>query len=115
MPVTSPTGNVQVIYRGTTAQFATTFYDVAGNVVQPAGATINIVCLVAAGNAQQTIDIPMVAPVPPSVAWTAYWDTRNIGAGPVQFSVHTTNPTLPDCVEDGNFILSANAANLISF
>jgi hypothetical protein len=76
---------------------------------------VNITCLVAAGNAQQDVAVTMVAPVAPSVAWTAYWDTRNIGAGPVQFSVHTTNPTLPDCVEDGNFILSANAANLISF
>jgi hypothetical protein len=115
MPISSPTGGTQVIYRGTTVQFSTTFYDVNGNVVQPAGAVVNITCLVAAGNAQQDVAVTMVAPVAPSVAWTAMWDTRNIGAGPVQWSVHTTNPTIPEVVEDGSFILSANNANLTTF
>lgn len=102
------------IARGTTVNFSTTFRDADCNVVQPASATINIVYADAANPGPDTVSIAMVAPVAPSTAWTAQWDTRGAGVGAVSFSVHS-DPGPPYAVEDGSFVLTGNPANLLTF
>jgi hypothetical protein len=114
-PRQTQVGNAPVFPRGATILFTTTFRDFNCDVTQPVAATVNILCLNAAGNAQQNVQLMMTPPVAPAVSWTAMWDTRGIGAGPVQYSVHTGNPSIPEGVGDGNLVLAANAANLLSF
>ncbi len=103
-----------VLTRGATAFFTTTFYDQSGVITQPTTATINLVYPSAADGSPQPVSIAMVAPVSPAVAWTAQWDSRNAGVGSVAWSIHS-DPGPPFAVEDGNFTLAANAANLVTF
>lgn len=98
--------------RGTTVYFTTTFYNVSGLVVQPSSATINIVFPASGGTA--TALVPMTAPTGSSVVWTASWDSRGSGLGGVSWSLHS-DPGPPFGVEDGYFVLTGNAANLLSF
>jgi len=102
-------------FRGATLQFSTTFYDVNGNIIQPAGATINIVYLSADDSTQQTMSLTMTPPAAPAVTWTATWDTRNIGPGVVSCSVHSIAAAPPYSVEDFQITLTANPANLVTF
>jgi hypothetical protein len=106
-------GTTQVFVRGATVQFATNFYDVNNNLIQPDSATINIV-LASGGN---PITLAMVPPSGSVTTWTALWDTRNITTpGIVYWSIHTgTGDPIPVTAEDGQFQLSANPANLASF
>ena len=59
----------------------------------------------------------MVPPTGQDVAWTAQWDTRNVFPGRVVYwSIHTgQSDPIPVAVEDGQFKLTANPANLPSF
>lgn len=102
----------QVIVRGATIQFATTFYDVNNNIIMPDNATINIV----PSMTQTAVLVPMTPVGGVSTLWTAYWDTRNIPAGVVYWSIHTGNTDpIPVVAEDGSFTLTANPANLLTF
>lgn len=102
-----------VVFRGATAFFATTFYDANGNVTQPSGAEINIVSSDPTGAPVQST-VTMAPPVSPNVVWIAEWDSRGAGPGKVSWSIHTAPPG-PFSVEDGDFLLSANSANLLVF
>jgi hypothetical protein len=100
------------ITRGATVQWATTFYDVNSNVIQPDNATINIL----PSMTQIAIAIPMTPPAGQAVAWTALWDTRGIPPGQVYWSIHTGHSDpIPVVAEDGSLVLSANPANLVTF
>jgi hypothetical protein len=103
-----------VVFRGATAFFATTFYDQNGNVAQPVGAVLNIAYNDGAGGGVDTAQVTMVGPVGQSVAWTAQWDSRGAGPGTVACSIHTTGGP-PNAVEDFQFQLTANTANLLTF
>lgn len=100
--------------RGATIRFSTTFYDYDGVVTQPPGAYVNIEYPLPDGTTDTDL-VAMTAPNSPSVAWTAEWDTRNAGVGSVEYSIHSTGSVIPYAVEDGEFILSANPANLLTF
>jgi hypothetical protein len=102
-------GTTPIQYRGATIQFATTFYDFNGNVAQPPGATVEVAYIDATEQILVTASIPMVPPGPGTAAWTAQWDSRTAGVGPVTWSVHTGST--PFAVEDGSFLLQGNAAN----
>lgn len=106
-------GNSQIIIRGTTVQFSTNFYDINNNLVQPDSATINIL---PAGDNDQT-SIAMTPPAAGSSQWTALLDTRNMSAPQaIYWSIHTgTDDPIPVVAEDGNFLLVANPANLVTF
>lgn len=104
-----------VLFRGATILFSTNFYDQNGNFVQPVGAFVNVVYFAVGEESQQTIGLTMSPPVTGETQWTAQWDSRGAGYGPVQYSVHCTGPTTPYSVEDNMFILAANNANLITF
>ena len=102
------------IVRGATAFWTTTFYDQFGNVTQPGSATINVVYPDSASGSTDTTQVTMTAPTPPAVTWTAELDTRGFGIGAVSWSIHS-DPGPPYAVEDGEFILTANPANLLTF
>lgn len=103
-----------LIFRGTTVQFTTTFLDVSCNVVQPGSATINIVYPNQVGGGTTAVTVSMTAPTGPATAWTAQWDSRVSGIGTVSWSIHS-DPGLPFAVEDGEFVLTGNPANLLTF
>jgi hypothetical protein len=105
--------NTQTVVRGSTVQFTTTFYDVNNDVTQPGSATVSIAFPNPDGTTGST-SLPMTAPVSPAVAWIATWDTRGAGIGAVAWSIHS-DPGPPFAVEDGNFTLTGNAANLLTF
>ena len=107
--------STQVIVRGATVQFVTTFYDVSNVVTQPDNATINIQASQPTGTAAVTV--PMTPPAGQAVTWTAFWDTRGIVAPQtIYWSIHTGNSDpIPVTAEDGYFNLSANPANLVTF
>lgn len=106
----------QIIIRGATVQFSTTFYTVDDEPVNPNNATVNLAYETSAG-VQTSAQVPMTAPSGDGFTWTALWDTRNVQAPRmVQWSIHTgTGDPIPVTAEDGEFMLSANAANLASF
>jgi len=106
-------GTPVCIYRGTTAQFSTTFYDAQGNVVQPDAAELHIV-YVDANDLEQEVTIEMTPPNT-GVVWTAQWDSRGASPGLVSWSIHTVEDSIPYGVEDGAFELTANNANLVTF
>lgn len=105
----------KVLFRGATILFQTIFYDAFDNPIQPLGAALNIKYFCLAENCIQTANIPMNPPQVPFSQWTAQWDSRGAGFGPVPYSIHCTGPTGPYSVEDGQFILAANNANLPTF
>ena len=101
-----------IITRGATIQFSTNFYDVNNNLIQPDNATINIV----PSMTQQAQSLPMAPPSGSVTTWTALWDSRNIPAGVVYWSIHTgVSDPVPVVAEDGMFTLTANPANLPTF
>lgn len=110
-------------FRGGTIPFTTTFYDVFGNVSQPAGAPQVRISYPLAVGGTTTITIPMIPPggtLPGGAvnsnanAWMAEWDSRGAGSGIVYYSVETPGSP-PVSVEDGQFTLTANAANQPTF
>lgn len=103
-----------ILPRGTTVYFTTTFYDVAGDVVQPSTATINVVFPDPGGLETDTVTVNMTGPTAPATAWTAQWDSRGSGIGAVSWSIHS-DPGPPFGVEDGEFVLTGNPANLLTF
>lgn len=109
-------GAIQIVIRGTTVQFSTTFYDVDDDLTQPDNATINIVYATTTAIGQ-TASVPMVPPTPPATNWTALWDTRGLTAPQVVYwSIHTgNNDPVPVVAEDGFFRVTANQANLPVF
>jgi hypothetical protein len=102
----------QIFFRGATAFFSTTFYDINGNITQPPGATLSILYQNETFNPTTAL-IPMMGPTGSQTAWTAQWDSSLAGPGTVQWSVSTTGGP-PRSVQDGFFVLTANAANLAS-
>jgi hypothetical protein len=108
------TPSTVVIVRGGTAQFSTTFFDFDGNAVNPQGAVVNIVYPLPGGG-QETVAVNYTAPSAPSFVWVAQWDSRGAANGAVSCSVHTTGPGIPFAVEDFEFVLTANPANLVTF
>ena len=102
------------INRGGTAILTTTFYDQFGQVTQPPGAVMVLVFNNLDGT-RGTVSLTMTAPILPIVAWTAEWDTRNVAPGAVWASVHSMGPGIPYAVEDFQFTLSANNANVLTF
>lgn len=110
--------------RGTTIPFTTTFYDVYNLPIQPGGTGPQVVISypLAAGG----IGTATVAMIPPggtlpggeintnTNAWMAEWDSRGAAAGTVYWSIETPGST-PVTVEDGQIILTANAANQPTF
>lgn len=111
--LTTPTA-LKTFSRGATIQFATNFYDANGALTQPPGAVVSISFQSLDEQSNGSALITMTAPAGAETRWTAQWDTRNIGAGPVRFSIHSTG-TVPLSVEDGSFALAANNANLVTF
>ncbi len=106
--------NTQVVTRGTSVYWTTTFYDVNKNIAQPGSATINILYSDPESGNPVPVQVAMTPPAGAAVTWTALWDTRGTGAGNVSWSIHS-DPGPPFAVEDGNFTLTANAANLVTF
>lgn len=105
----------KITFRGTTVAFSTTFFDVNNAVVQPQSAVVNLVYLDPDGTTTHTVFINMTAPTPPAANWTALWDSRGAGPGTVAVSIHSVNMGIPVSVEDLEFTLTANAANLVTF
>lgn len=101
------------LVRGTTVRFSTTFYSYAREIVQPSGALVNLTYLV--NGAQASAQVEMSAPSGDTSTWTALWDTREIDACLVSWSIHTEGLVVPFGVEDGEFNLVANPANLSTF
>ena len=104
----------QVFARGTTITWTTTFYDQNGNVVQPDAATISLV------SSDETINtsVSMASPAAGQTAWTGSWDSRGAPAPrTIYWSIHSGQPNdpIPVVVEDGQFTLTANPANLLTF
>jgi hypothetical protein len=99
--------------RGASLQFSTTFYDFNGCVTQPGNAWLYITFPTEAGLAS-SVELPMVEPISPAVAWTAVWDTRAIGEGAVQWFVRS-DPGPPYSAEQGEIVLTANTANPADF
>lgn len=109
-------GQTQIIVRGATVQFSTNFFDVNGNLVQPDSATINIVYSTAEED-NLSIEVAMTSPSGDVTTWTALFDTRGVLAKrTIYWSIHTgTDDPVPVAVEDGQFQLDANPANLPIF
>lgn len=101
--------------RGATIQFATNFYNASGVLTQPPGAVVSISFQSLDEQSNPTVQITMTAPSGGETRWTALWDTRSTGPGPVNFSIHSTGSVVPLSVEDGSFTLKANNANLVTF
>lgn len=102
------------IARGTTVVFLSQFFDEDGNLINPTSAVVNVEYNGCNGVQQQ---IPMVAPGTPGgdpVYWSAQWDSRGADPGVVYWSIHSGQPG-PYSVEDGQFTLTANKANLLTF
>jgi hypothetical protein len=108
------TSNSNVSFRGATVQFSTTFKDANGNVTQPASAAVSIVYPLVGGGMSNPLSVPMTPPTFPAVVWTAQWDTRDVGPGVVYCSIHSGGGP-PSSVEDFQFTLTANPANLLTF
>lgn len=107
--------DVAILFRGSTVYFSTTFYGADGcTVVQPSAAFINLVYPDIDGTTTDTELLTMTPPVSGQVAWTAQWDSRGAGFGAVSASVHSASP-IPCAVEDFQFVLIANPANLPTF
>jgi hypothetical protein len=104
----------QFFVRGGTAFWQTTFYDQFGVVTQPGSAVINVVYPNPQTGNDSSTTVNMIAPTGPSVIWTAELDTREFGIGTVSWSIHS-QPGPPFAVEDGQFTLTANPANLLTF
>jgi len=102
----------QYFFRGGSVFFSVTFYDENNVVQQPASAFVNITYPDSTGN-RQTLQFALTQPVFPNVAWTGFLDTKNMGSGPVDWSIHSSG--FPDAVKDGTFVLTANSANLATF
>lgn len=109
------TASLTTVKRGATVQFATNFYDINGDLTQPTGALVNIVYQTPTPGTEANTQLTMVAPVDPETRWTAKWDTREVGPGLVYWSIHTVESGIPFAVEDGNFMIEANLANLATF
>ncbi len=103
----------KTIFRGGTVEFQSTFYDVNGVVQQPVAAFVNINFPNLDGS-RATELIQMTPPLVGVVYWTADVDTRNMGTGPLNWSIHSMGPP-PAAVDDGSFQLIANSANLADF
>ena len=101
--------------RGATIQFATNFYNASGVLTQPPGAVVSVSFQSLDEQSTGSALITMTAPAGAETRWTALWDTRNVGPGPVNFSIHSTGSIVPLSVEDGAFSLKANNANLVTF
>lgn len=112
--LTTPTA-LKVFARGATIQFATNFYDASGALTQPPGAVVSLSYQSVSEQDISTALVTMTAPHGSETRWTAQWDTRNVGPGPVNFSIHSTGSVVPLSVEDGSFSLKANNANLVTF
>jgi hypothetical protein len=106
-------GNTQLIVRGATVQFATTFFDVNNNPINPDSAFVNIL----PAQSNTPVQVTMVGPSGGSFVWTALWDSRNTAAPQdIYWSIRTgTNDPIPVTAEDGMFRLTANPANLVTF
>lgn len=100
-----------VRFRGSTILFSTTFYDATGAAATPTGAVVNISYQDIEEDSLLTTSITMTAPGMGQTAWTAEWDSRDAGPGPVAWSIHSTGSATPFSVEDGRFTLTANNAN----
>lgn len=101
------------IVRGATVLFNTTFYDAFKNVNIPTSAFVQVDFPNPDGS-RGSMQLPMTNPNPGQTNFTAYMDTRNMGTGPVNWSIHSATP-VPVAVEDGTFVLTANPANLVTF
>lgn len=120
--INEPIGNVPMplisqttITRGATAYWQTNFYDENNVLRQPASATISVSYQDVNGNPlQTTVAMTVGSSGPPIIPWTAELDTRNMGPGPVNWSIYTPG-AIPVSVEDGSFVLTANVANQVSF
>ena len=99
-------------FRGGSVYWNTTFYDQNNIVLQPSSAYVNIDYPDTTGS-RQVVEIQMTPPVFPAVFWTALLDTRNMGIGPVNWSIHSSG--FPAAVDEGTFTLTANSANLVNF
>lgn len=102
------------IARGGTVFFFTSFFDVNCALTQPAGAVLNIRYQEIDGT-PASVQVPMTPPAPGQVQWTAEWDSRDAWPGAVYCSIHTTGLAIPYAVEDFQFQLEANPANLATF
>lgn len=102
-----------MIFRGATVVFETTFFDYKDLINLPTQAFVEITFPDVNGN-PQTMQIQMLNPTAPDTLYLAELDTRNMGTGPVYWSIHSAAP-VPVAVEDGSFVLTANPANLTTF
>jgi len=109
-------GQTKIIVRGATVQFSTNFFDVNGNLVQPDSATVNIVYSTPEQD-NVSVEVAMTPPSGDVTTWTALWDTRGVLASRIVYwSIHTgVDDPIPVAVEDGQFQLVANPANLPTF
>ncbi len=104
--------SVTTVNRGATPQFSTLFFDYDDLAMQPDAATVNVIYPSLAGSVlQMQLDMMNNGPAEP---WTAKLDTRNMGLGPIYWSIHSI-PPIPSSVEEGQFLLVGNPANLQTF
>lgn len=105
-------GTVTTVRRGATPQFSTNFYDFNDDLIQPQAAVVNVIYPTLAGPmAQMPVNMTAGSGSEP---WTAQLDTRGMGLGPVYWSIHSV-PPIPASVEEGQFLLVGNPANLPTF
>jgi hypothetical protein len=110
-------GGIQAVTRGATIQFATTFYDVNGNVVVPDSANVQIFYATPAEPDGIYANVAMTRPGIGNTLWTALWDSRGaLAPWVIEWAIQTgMDDPIPVTQEDGIFRLVANNANLPTF
>jgi hypothetical protein len=105
---------VSHICRGSTILWQVSFTDsVSGAIRTPNAVSVNIVYPAIDGSEGNAL-IDLVPPVIPATIWTGSWETQNVGPGTVSWSVHSKGGGAGYGVKDGEFVLTANPANVPS-
>lgn len=97
--------SANAIVRGNTVVFIATFYNQDGQAFVPAGAETIIVYNVSGTPTTATLTMSVVGST-----WTAQWDSTVADTGTVEWHVNSTGGP-PNAAADGQFTISANAAN----
>lgn len=100
---------MEIAFRGATVFFAAAFFDAGGAPASPSAVGIKINYI--QNGVRKTSGYPMVFNIFTS-RWEYDWNTAGISPCTVEWSVTSDPNTDPVYVDDGDFELSANAANL---
>jgi hypothetical protein len=99
-----------IVVRGTTVQFATTFYTSSGAVTNPTNAAVRVTYPVVDGGGVSSTGAA-IAMTGVGNLWTASWESSVAKPGPAYWSVISSGAAGPYTREDGMIKLTANPAN----